>query len=80
MMYDNDNESFDPNEDNTEDEDELLDWQLPLCFYKKRHKNKIEGSACLPQTWRMKEKVKFSIDFWFHVLIENRGPLAVYLM
>ena len=57
MMYDNDNESFDSNEDNTENVDELFDWQLPLCFFKNRHKNKMEGSTCLPQTGRMKEKV-----------------------
>ena len=46
------------NEDTVEeDEGELIDWQLPLCFMKKRHKEKIEGTNCLPQTWRMKERV-----------------------
>ena len=52
-----DEETFDCNDDGTEEEDELLDWQLPLCFMKKRHKEKIEGSNSLPQTWRMKERV-----------------------
>lgn len=40
-----------------EDEGEIVDWQLPLCFMKKRHKEKIEGSKPLAQTWRMKERV-----------------------
>ena len=40
-----------------EDDGELIDWQLPLCFMKKRHKEKIDGIACLPQSWRMKERV-----------------------
>lgn len=41
-----------------EDEGEIVDWQLPLCFMKKRHKEKIEGSKPLAQTWRMKERMK----------------------
>lgn len=40
-----------------EDEGEIVDWQLPLCFMKKRHKELIEGSRPLAQTWRMKERV-----------------------
>ena len=40
-----------------EDEGEIVDWQLPLCFMKKRHKEQIEGSRPLAQTWRMKERV-----------------------
>ena len=45
-------------DDTFEDDDgELIDWQLPLCFMKKRHKEKIEGIDCLPQSWRMKERV-----------------------
>lgn len=40
-----------------EDEGEIVDWQLPLCFMKKRHKEVIEGSRPLAQTWRMKERV-----------------------
>lgn len=40
-----------------EDEDEIVDWQLPLCFMKKRHREQIEGSRSLAQTWRMKERV-----------------------
>ena len=42
-----------------EDEGEIVDWQLPLCFMKKRHKELIEGSRPLAQTWRMKEKVSY---------------------
>ena len=41
-----------------EDDGELIDWQLPLCFMKKRHKEKIDGIKCLPQSWRMKERVR----------------------
>lgn len=40
-----------------EDEGEIVDWQLPLCFMKKRHREVIEGSRPLAQTWRMKERV-----------------------
>ena len=42
-----------------EDEGEIVDWQLPLCFMKKRHKEVIEGSRPLAQTWRMKERVSY---------------------
>ena len=45
-------------DDGTEEEDELLDWQLPLCFMKKRHKERIEGPTGVPQTWRMKERMR----------------------
>lgn len=41
-----------------EDEGEIIDWQLPLCFMKKRHREKIEGATPLAQTWRMKERVR----------------------
>lgn len=41
-----------------EDEGEIIDWQLPLCFMKKRHREKIEGATPLAQTWRMKERMK----------------------
>lgn len=40
-----------------EDEGEIVDWQLPLSFMKKRHKEPIVGSQPLAQTWRMKERV-----------------------
>ncbi|CAB3993060.1 regulatory-associated of mTOR-like [Paramuricea clavata] len=41
-----------------EDEGEIIDWQLPLCFMKKRHRECIEGAQPLAQTWRMKERMK----------------------
>ncbi|XP_046854750.1 regulatory-associated protein of mTOR-like isoform X4 [Xenia sp. Carnegie-2017] len=41
-----------------EDEGEIIDWQLPLCFTKKRHRERIEKSQHYPQTWRMKERMK----------------------
>ncbi|EDO47933.1 predicted protein [Nematostella vectensis] len=41
-----------------EDEGEIVDWQLPLCFMKKRHKEPIAGAELLAQTWRMKERMK----------------------
>lgn len=47
-----------------EDEGEIVDWQLPLCFMKKRHKESIEGSRPLAQTWRMKERVSDPAKFW----------------
>lgn len=50
-------ENYDGLDEGTEDEDEVLDWQLSLCFMKKRHKERIEGSEHAMQTWRMKERV-----------------------
>lgn len=41
-----------------EDEGEIIDWQLPLCFVKKRHKEAINGTKHLAQTWRMKDRVR----------------------
>ncbi|XP_041364724.1 regulatory-associated protein of mTOR-like isoform X2 [Gigantopelta aegis] len=41
-----------------EDESELGDRQLPIAFNEARHKEIIEGSHCLTQTWRMKERMK----------------------
>lgn len=45
-----------------EDEGEIIDWQLPLCFMKKRHKEAIIGTTHLAQTWRMKERVSSHIN------------------
>ena len=44
-----------------EDEGEIIDWQLPLCFMKKRHRESIEGATPLAQTWRMKERVSCAV-------------------
>lgn len=44
-----------------EDEGEIIDWQLPLCFMKKRHKETITGMKHLAQTWRMKERVRIHL-------------------
>ena len=41
-----------------EDEGEIIDWQLPLCFMKKRHRESIEGASPLTQSWKMKERVR----------------------
>lgn len=41
-----------------EDEGEIIDWQLPLCFMKKRHKETITGMKHVAQSWRMKERVR----------------------
>ncbi len=40
------------------EESDLLDWQLPLAFMKKRHTERIEGSKTETHTWRMKERMK----------------------
>lgn len=45
-----------------EDEGEIIDWQLPLCFMKKRHKETITGTKHLAQTWRMKERVRTHLN------------------
>ena len=55
-------ESYDGLDDGNEDEDDAIDWQLPLCFMKKRHKEKIDGSEYQLQAWKMKEKV-YQIGF-----------------
>ena len=49
-----------------EDENELADRQLPIAFNEPRHKEIIEGSHCLTQTWRMKERV--SVYFFKYIL------------
>lgn len=46
-----------------EDEGEIIDWQLPLCFMKKRHKENITGMKHVAQTWRMKERVSYNLIF-----------------
>lgn len=51
----------------SEDEEQLLsekyDWSLPRAFIEQRHWEKIEGTdvSLTPQTWRMKERVRFLI-------------------
>lgn len=40
-----------------DEEDELFDWHLPVAFNELRHREKIEGSTKVTQTWRMKERV-----------------------
>ncbi|XP_075231155.1 regulatory associated protein of MTOR complex 1 [Lycorma delicatula] len=43
---------------NEDDVTECGDWQLPLCFQKKRHLEPIEGANTITQGWRMKERMK----------------------
>ena len=59
LIMSDEEESYDGLDDGTEDEDDVLDWQLPLCFMKKRHKEKIDSSKYNLQPWRLKEKVKY---------------------
>ena len=40
-----------------EDEGEVSDLQLLVAFNELRHREKIEGSKKVTQTWRMKERV-----------------------
>jgi hypothetical protein len=54
-----------------EDEGEIIDWQLPLCFMKKRHRERIEGSKPLAQTWRMKERVCLGILYFQSIILCN---------
>ncbi|KAK3091702.1 hypothetical protein FSP39_022003 [Pinctada imbricata] len=41
-----------------EEEDELTDWQLLVAYNGQRHREKIQGSKKVTQTWRMKERMK----------------------
>ncbi|KAM4034619.1 regulatory-associated protein of mTOR [Anomaloglossus baeobatrachus] len=41
-----------------DEEAELVDWNLPAAFMKKRHCEKIEGCKSLAQSWRMKDRMK----------------------
>lgn len=54
-----------------EDQNECVDWKLPLSFVKKRHLEPIEGVKEITQTWRMKERV---IKFIFS---DNKRDLCV---
>ncbi|XP_070187994.1 regulatory-associated protein of mTOR-like isoform X2 [Littorina saxatilis] len=47
-----DNEFFE------EDDDDLMDSQLPIVCSQSRHTERIEGSTLETQTWRMKERMK----------------------
>lgn len=40
-----------------EDEDEAGEWDLLIAFNELRHREKIQGSKKVAQTWRMKERV-----------------------
>ncbi|XP_048764254.2 regulatory-associated protein of mTOR-like isoform X2 [Ostrea edulis] len=41
-----------------EDEDEAGEWDLLIAFNELRHREKIQGSKKVAQTWRMKERMK----------------------
>lgn len=45
------------NNHNSEEDEGMIDWTLPLSFVKKRHTEVIEGGSEITQTWRMKERV-----------------------
>jgi len=36
---------------------ESPDWQLPLCFTKKRHTEEIKSVETVVNSWRLKERV-----------------------
>lgn len=40
-----------------EEDDEARDWDLLIAFNELRHREKIQGSKKVAQTWRMKERV-----------------------
>lgn len=42
-----------------DDENELTDFELPIAYNELRHREKIEGSKKVTQSWRMKERVCF---------------------
>lgn len=52
------------NEDNCWDEDR----NLPVCFCKRRHLQKIKGIDSITQSWRMKDRV---FTFFFSYNPEN---------
>lgn len=41
-----------------EEEEEARDWDLLIAFNELRHREKIQGSKKVAQTWRMKERMK----------------------
>jgi regulator-associated protein of mTOR len=43
--------------DANEEEEEAGDWNLLIAFNELRHREKIQGSKKVAQTWRMKERV-----------------------
>ncbi|RWS11751.1 Regulatory-associated protein of mTOR-like protein [Dinothrombium tinctorium] len=44
--------------DSEEDVMALPDWRLKRAFCEARHREKIDGSMCVEQSWRMKERMK----------------------
>ena len=55
-----------------EEDDEARDWDLLIAFNELRHREKIQGSKKVAQTWRMKERVwrDLSIAFFGIKIIE----------
>lgn len=54
-----------------EEEEEARDWDLLIAFNELRHREKIQGSKKVAQTWRMKERVcsimqKILWDHWVY--------------
>ena len=49
-----------------EDDEDLMDGQVPVVCNASRHTEKIEGSTLETQTWRMKERVsnRFVTHVW----------------
>lgn len=57
-----------------EEEEEARDWDLLIAFNELRHREKIQGSKKVAQTWRMKERVgsikhMFSWDYWVYLAL-----------
>lgn len=47
-----------------DDEYELSDLELPIAYNELRHREKIEGSKKVTQSWRMKERVCFDNNIY----------------
>lgn len=45
-----------------EEDIKLSDWNLPAAFLKKRHTEKIEGCESLAKSWRMKDRVRDTLE------------------
>jgi hypothetical protein len=64
-----------------DDEFDVVDSDLPIAYNELRHREKIEGSKKVTQSWRMKERVcENSCQFHFQIYINvnNLHPSVIH--
>lgn len=63
-----------------EEENEIPDSELAIAYNERRHREQIEGSKKVTQSWRMKERVRnivSKIPFVFGTLIKSNSCILL---